>query len=70
MLKATLQRVPWMTHIVVLILALYGSTYFQYQVAFVYFTLHIILVSSQLRTAYGMIRSVARFPSHDPCLTA
>jgi hypothetical protein len=60
-LQATLQRIPLMSHIVMLILALYGPTQFQYQVAFVFFTLHIVLVSSQFRTAYGVIRSVATF---------
>lgn len=63
LLQASLQRVPMMTHIVVLILAIYGSSMFQYQVGFVYFVLHIVLVCSQLRTAYGMIRSVELFPS-------
>lgn len=61
-LQALLQRLPLFSHIVMLFLALYGPTQGQYYVAAVYFTLHIVLVSSQLRTAYGMIRSVIIFP--------
>lgn len=57
-LQVTLQRIPLFSHLFMLILALYGPTQGQYYVAAVFFTLHIVLVSSQLRTAYGMIRSV------------
>jgi hypothetical protein len=57
-IQAVLQRLPLISHVVMLILALYGPTRGQYYVAAVFFTLHIVLVSSQLRTAYGMIRSV------------
>lgn len=64
LLQASLQRVPMMTHIVVLILAIYGSSMFQYQVGFVYFVLHIVLVCSQLRTAYGMIRCLYFIRNH------
>src|SRR5450432_3247299 len=57
-IQAVLQRLPLISHVVMLFLALYGPTQGQYYVAAVFFTLHIVLVSSQLRTAYGMIRSV------------
>jgi hypothetical protein len=63
-LQATLQRLPLISHIIMLILALYGPTQFQYQVAFVFFTLHIVLVSSQFRTAYGMIRCLNFIRQH------
>lgn len=61
-LHSVIQRLPLISHIVMLFLALYGPKQGQYYVAFVFFTLHIVLVSSQLRTAYGMIRSVAPTP--------
>lgn len=63
-LQAALQRLPLASHIVMLFLALYGPTQGQYYVAAVYFTLHIVLVSSQLRTAYGMIRCLYFIRSH------
>ncbi|CAG8587301.1 13966_t:CDS:2, partial [Acaulospora colombiana] len=63
-LQAILQRLPLISHIVMLILALYGPTQFQYQVAFVFFTLHIVLVSSQFRTAYGVIRCLYYIRQH------
>jgi hypothetical protein len=62
-ISAVLQRLPLFSHLIMLGLALYGPTRGQYYVAFVFFTLHIVLVSSQLRTAYGMIRSVLVFRS-------
>ncbi|KAG8843226.1 hypothetical protein FRB91_003516 [Serendipita sp. 411] len=64
-LMGILQRIPLFTHIVMLGLALYGPTQGQYYVAFVFFTLHIVLVSSQLRTAYGMIRCLYLIRVHN-----
>ncbi|CCA74010.1 hypothetical protein PIIN_07964 [Serendipita indica DSM 11827] len=63
-LHSTIQRLPLISHIVMLFLALYGPTQGQYYVAFVFFTLHIVLVSSQLRTAYGMIRCLYFVRAH------
>ncbi|KAG8833719.1 hypothetical protein FRC17_010182 [Serendipita sp. 399] len=60
-----LQRIPLFTHIVVLGLALYGPTQAQYYVGFVFFMLHIVLISSQFRTAYGVIRCLYLIRIHN-----